>query len=193
MTEKFERFVRIDVSKQTLQVCVLLIPCSAVSENSPSGHLELRQYLALVDRSSWCWNRPEVAEMEPLCAVAGGIPRRRGESSADLRFPVGRQKPPTDIPDAADSAAQTYVHRCDRFPDEESQQPNRWWSGGRQPAGNEGGRTGAQTPRQWVGCGVDELVGLRICLHRLTSWMTSYRSLWNRILRGTNTMRFCKA
>ena len=46
MTEKDERFVGIDVSKQTLQVCVLPDSVQRCFDNSPSGHLELRQYLA---------------------------------------------------------------------------------------------------------------------------------------------------
>ncbi len=58
MTEKNERFVGIDVSKQTLQLCVLPDAVQRCFDNSPSGHLELLQYLASVGPQLG-WNRPE--------------------------------------------------------------------------------------------------------------------------------------
>jgi hypothetical protein len=59
MTEKIERFVGIDVSKQTLQVCVLPDSVQRCFDNSPSGHVELLQYLASVGPQLVVWNRPE--------------------------------------------------------------------------------------------------------------------------------------
>ena len=75
MTEKNERFVGIDVSKQTLQVCVLPDSVQRCFDNSASGHVELLQYLASVGPQLAVLEPTGGYELEPLCALwQAGIP-----------------------------------------------------------------------------------------------------------------------
>ena len=69
MTEKNERFVGIDVSKQTLQLCVLPDAVQRCFDNSPSGHLELRQYLASAGPQLVVLEPTGGYDLEPLCAL----------------------------------------------------------------------------------------------------------------------------
>ena len=62
-------FVGIDVSKQTLQVCVLPHSVQRSFDNSPSGHLELLQFLAPLRPQLVVLEPTGGYELEPLCAL----------------------------------------------------------------------------------------------------------------------------
>ncbi len=62
-------FVGIDVSKQSLQVCVLPHSVQRSFDNSPSGHLELLQFLSTVGPQLVVLEPTGGYELEPLCAL----------------------------------------------------------------------------------------------------------------------------
>ena len=126
MTEKDERFVGIDVSKQTLQVCVLPDSVQRCFDNSPSGHLELRQYLASVGPLLVVLEPTGGYELEPLCALwQSAIPVAvvNPRQIRDFGRSLGKLAK-TDLLDAELIAryAQTVRPPVRPIPDEESQQ-----------------------------------------------------------------------
>ena len=126
MTEKNERFVGIDVSKQTLQVCVLPDSVQRCFENSASGHVELLQYLASVGPQLVVLEPTGGYELAPLCALwQAGIPVAvvNPRQIRDFGRSLGKLAK-TDILDAELIAryAQTVRPPVRPIPDEESQQ-----------------------------------------------------------------------
>jgi len=126
MTEKNECFVGIDVSKQTLQVCVLPASVQRCFDNSPSGHVELLQYLASVGPQLAVLEPTGGYELEPLCALwQAGIPVAvvNPRQIRDFGRSLGKLAK-TDILDAELIAryAQTVRPPVRPIPDEESQQ-----------------------------------------------------------------------